>query len=129
MASEFFLWNIFPCKTYVIVLILLCHASYEYICAGMLWLELSEMVAFPPYMQVGELYCAEIFHIQLSRLVGISTFNTCSSITYKIDFFVSKVLGALLYKELMVYGQKSLMLKTHYFPCWLPTLTLEIFMS
>jgi len=35
------------------------------------WLELSETGVLPPYMQVGELYYAGIFHIQLSRSVGV----------------------------------------------------------
>ena len=74
MASNFH-WKFFPCKTCIIVLILLCYEPHEYICAGMYWLELSEMVVFPPYMQVGELYYSGMFHIQLSRSVGVLILN------------------------------------------------------
>jgi hypothetical protein len=63
--------DVFPCKTCIVALILLCHPSL-WISAGMYWSELSEMVVYPHYMQVGELYYAEISHIQWSRLVSDS---------------------------------------------------------
>ena len=110
MTSNFH-WNFFPCKACIIVLILFCYEPYEYICAGMYWLELSEMVVFPPYMQVGELYYAGTFHIQLSRSVDVFNIECIFIEVADADRFCHHQGG--LHEVLIVCVQQSLMQS-----CW-----------